>query len=192
MNPVLAAINRMLRLMGNDNFVGPVGVIPVGRKEMIRVYGDPAPRMLNGKLVCSPEWESDNCVVVSAKKIPGYHRPIYMHELVKPYFIEAMRRAVAACPEYRFEKIGCFNPRHQQYDEDRPLSDHAWAIAFDINPGANSWVPEKDHPKPFEAGWSEFSDLPRGVVAAFESVGFEWGGRWKHRDTMHFSLRRTS
>lgn len=113
-----------------------------------------------------------------------------MHRKVAGHFIEAMSRAVEACPEYKFSRIGCFNPRHQRYDPNRPPSDHTWAIAFDINAQSNRWAPGQI--EPWSDRWGEYSDLPRGVVEAFESVGFEWGGRWRGaRDTMHFSLRQT-
>ena len=166
--------------------------IPKGMAEMIEVYGDPDPKpdpKRRGKLIVSKQWEYANCKTVSASVIPGYHRRIYMHRLVAPHFIEAMRRAHEACPQYEFKSIGCFNPRHQRFDPTRPPSDHTWAIAFDINPEPNKWAPKGT--KPFDPDWDLWSDLPRGVVEAFESVGFEWGGRWRGRkDSMHFSLRR--
>ncbi len=167
-----------------------VSPIPVGRKEMVQVYGDPAPQKgTDGKVRCSSAWESRHCLTVSAARIPGYHRRIYMHKKAAPHFIEAMRRARRACPDYEFHKIGCFNPRRQRFDRYRPWSDHTWAIAFDLNDGTNHWAPAGV--EPFSQGWEAYSDLPRGVVEAFESVGFEWGGRWHGaRDTMHFSLRR--
>ena len=33
------------------------------------------------------------------------------------------------------------------------------------------------------------SEIPPEIVAAFESEGFIWGGRWSHYDTMHFEYR---
>ena len=189
-----------------ERWTPTVDPIPVGRRQMLEVYGDPDPRVVNGKLVCDPRWERNNCHTVSASLIAGYDRRIYMHSLVAPHFVEAMRRAVKACPGYQFKSIGCFNCRRQRYDTPeraqrenrklRPWSDHTSAIAFDINRDTNHWAPSSL--EPWSRGWREYSDLPRGVVEAFESCGFEWGGRWtgkgrgKTRDTVHFSLRRTS
>ena len=68
------------------------------------------------------------------------------------------------------------------------------AIAFDIDPSKNRAWSRKKYPKrphPFQIGWDEFSDIPEGVIIAFESCGFEWGARWKtFCDPMHFSLRK--
>lgn len=183
-------------------FDGGLERIPVGRKEMIEVYGDPGCKIKRGltgkiKVVPSKKWEYKNCSTIPAKAIPGYHRKIYMHTKVAPYFREAMRRATSENPLYKFKKIGCFNPRFMRFNPEMPLSDHTWGIAFDINSSQNkSFTRGKTTPMPLKPGWEEFSDIPEGVVCAFESVGFEWGGRWGKEvggyvDPMHFSLRRT-
>jgi len=157
------------------------------------VYGDPEPIWRDGKGHVSSTWERAHCHTVSASLIPGYDKRIYMHSLVAPHFREAMRRAVAACPEYTFRRIGCFNPRKMRHDANAPWSTHTWAIAFDINADTNkAFMREPGDPRPFEVGWDQRSDLPVGVVQAFESVGFEWGGRWSgYVDPMHFQLVRT-
>ena len=173
-------------------------VDPVPRYvQLDEVYGDPKPRWVNGRGFCDAGWESRHCLVVSASRIVGYHRRLYMHKLVATHFREAMRRAVEACPEYSFEKIGCFNPRKMRFDADAPWSTHTWAIAFDLNDGKNRAFQRKAiDPMPFDVGWDRFSDLPQGVVAAFEGVGFTWGGRWGNGkrggycDPMHFQLAR--
>ena len=192
-------------------FKSIVDPIPVGMAEAMLVYGDPNPRWVIdtkgiGRWVADPAWENQNCKVVSASLISGYDKRIYMHKKVAPNFLEAMRRAKTACPKYEFHKIGCFNVRRQLHDtpekakkEGRALrawSDHYMAIAFDINDGQNkgfTWKPGM--PKPFEPGWVRYSDLPQGVVEAFLSVGFDWGGYWGigtggYCDPMHLSLRK--
>ena len=179
-------------------FDGGLDSIPVGRKEMIEVYGNPSVAYTSkGKVQVSRKWEYANLSTVPADLIPGYHRRIYMHDKVEPYFREAMRRSVIACPDYVFERIGCFSPRHMRRNKSRPLSDHTWAIAFDINASKNrSLVRKPGGPLPFDPGWEDLSDMPWGVVDAWESVGFEWGGRWGNGprggyvDPMHFSLRK--
>lgn len=172
-------------------WVPTVDPIPVGRKEMMEVYGDPEPWNDQGVVHINPNWERKHMIVVSASLIYGYHRPIYMHKKVKAHFLEAMRRSVLACPGYAFVNIGCFNPRFQRNDPSRPISDHTLGIAFDLNgrDGQNKWAP--DDIEPWSDGWSRYSNLPREVVESFESVGFDWGGWWKGgRDTMHMSLRK--
>ena len=63
-------------------------------------------------------------------------------------------------------------PRHQLSDPSRPLSLHAWGLALDINPDENPYGVE--------------STLNPKLVEIFETYGFEWGGRWKTPDPMHF------
>jgi len=186
-------------LSGWAAFDGGLDRIPVGRAEMIAVYGDPVVTYdAKGIVKVDRKWEYANLATVPAALIPGYHRRIYMHRLVAPYFKEAMRRAVAVCPDYRFAKIGCFAPRHMRHSKTRPLSDHTWAIAFDVNAEQNkAFTRNASGPLPFCPGWKKHSDLPQGVVEAFESVGFEWGGRWGNGpsggycDPQHFQLRKT-
>jgi len=169
-----------------------VDPIPTGWEQALIVYGDPHVRpdpAQAGRLLVDRAWEGRSLTTVSGALIPGYARRLYMHHLVAPHFVEAMRRSQFAAPGYKWRAIGCFNPRTQRFDPSAPPSDHTLGIAFDVNPAHNRWAP--DHVEPFEDGWGRYSDLPRGVVESWESVGFDWGGRWKGgRDTMHFSLRR--
>lgn len=69
---------------------------------------------------------------------------------------------------------GCHVARFIDNDSSRPLSMHAWGLAFDIN--------TQDNPK----GRQPQMD-PR-VVAIFERWGFRWGGRWSPPDGHHFEL----
>ncbi|MCB1028928.1 MAG: M15 family metallopeptidase [Microthrixaceae bacterium] len=72
-------------------------------------------------------------------------------------------------------------------------SRHAYGVAIDLNPLWNPYVldgaavPEESQP------WVDRSRLERGMigpedaaVAAFESVGWTWGGRWNSPDYQHF------
>ncbi len=182
---------------GWPEFDGPLKSIPRGRKGMVEVYGDPSVTYSRkGTARVSKEF-ARRLHTVPAELLRGYHRRIYMHRLASPYFREALRRAKLVAPNYEFKRIGCFNPRHMRHDKSRPLSDHTWAVAFDINSAANrAFYRKPSDPKPFEDGWERFSDLPESVVVAFKSVGFSWGGDWGlgrrggFCDPMHFSLRR--
>lgn len=156
-------------------FEGPLSAIPRGTTACYRVYGDPKPVGVGSKKIkVSLSWERENMTKVY--DLPGGIKKLYVHKLVAPYLREALRRAVIACPDYKIETIGCFNPRHMRHDTSRPLSTHTWGIAFDINAATN------------RAGTP--GDMPPAFVEAFESVGFVWGGHWKGRsiDPMHFQL----
>ena len=69
---------------------------------------------------------------------------------------------------------GCWVPRHLDWDATRGLSLHAWGIAFDVNVRAN---PYGSRPQ-----------LDPRLVHVFERYGFNWGGRWREPDGMHFEL----
>ncbi len=178
-------------------FDGPLDRIPKGRKEMIEVYGDPFVTYTKaGKARVSREF-ARRLHTIPSSRLPGYGRRLYVNRIAGVYFIEALRRSNLVAPGYAFKRIGCFNPRHMRHDPARPLSDHTWGIAFDVNASENRAFYRKPHdPLPFEEGWRERSDLPKSVVLAWESVGFTWGGRWGNGkrggfcDPMHFSLRK--
>jgi len=175
---------------------GPLGEIPRGRKGMVETYGDPSVTYSKKGTAKVSRAFARKLHTVPPGVIAGYHRRIYMHDLVAPYFREAMRRSSMVAPGYEFKSIGCFNPRHMRHDKRRPLSDHTWGIAFDVNARENrAFYRKPTDPLPFEDGWKGFSDLPQSVILAWESVGFTWGGRWGNGkragfcDPMHFSLR---
>ena len=71
---------------------------------------------------------------------------------------------------------GCYNPRFIDRDPSRPLSNHAFGLALDLNVSSN--------------GLGTKGDVDRRIVAIFEKWGFEWGGRWERPDPMHFELAR--
>lgn len=70
---------------------------------------------------------------------------------------------------------GCFNIRRKRGA--RSASLHSWGLAIDIN-----------------AAWNGFGKPPtmsKELVACFTDAGFDWGGRWKKPDGMHFQLAKT-
>jgi len=84
---------------------------------------------------------------------------------------------------------GCFNIRPMRGYEQRYmqlidqgetaqamdlLSMHAWGLAIDVN-----------------ASWNRLGAEPTltpGFVKCFTDAGFDWGGKWKRKDGMHFQL----
>lgn len=179
----------------SESFNGYVAEPPDGLRQILEVLGDPDPRpnILKKGYRASSSWESKYCTTVSSSQIAGYHKRIYMHKVVAPVFKEAMRRCQIALDElgirYKFNKIGCFNVRHKQYDEKKGWSMHSWAAAFDINPENNKWAPADL--KPFTGAWRKYSDIPEVVTVVFKNLGFQWGGDWSSgRDTMHFQYAK--
>jgi hypothetical protein len=86
---------------------------------------------------------------------------------------------------YLFPAAGTYNCRPIA-GTTRP-SVHGAGIAIDIGlKHAHYWrwtKPGADGRYPFR------NSIPAEIVAAFESEGFIWGGRWYHYDTMHFEYR---
>ena len=187
---------------GEDNlddfpeFDGGLKSIPVGLAERDRIYGRPVISIgASGRFKVDRSF-ARRLSTIPAREFRNYHRRLYCHKIFHAYFIEAMRRAYEICPSWKPKKIGCFNPRRMRHSKDPrvPFSDHTYGIAVDIDPGRNRAFSRKkypDRPKPFDVDWDIYSQIPEGVVLAFESVGFDWGGRWKNYcDPMHFSLRK--
>lgn len=88
--------------------------------------------------------------------------------------------------------LGTFNWR-RIHGTDRK-SNHSFGIAIDLKLPANlhkhwQWAgcqPEK--PCPYSSAVLNDTILQR-IVAIFEALGFIWGGKWHHYDTMHFEYR---
>jgi hypothetical protein len=58
-------------------------------------------------------------------------------------------------------------------------SNHSWGLAVDLNWDANGFGPTAPH------------DIPEWTVELWEQRGFNWGGRWRIRDWMHFEFAGT-
>jgi hypothetical protein len=52
------------------------------------------------------------------------------------------------------------------------LSVHSWGFGIDVNA--------------FENGLGKIPKFTNGFVKCFTDAGFEWGGKWKRKDGMHF------
>ncbi|MFT5563488.1 MAG: hypothetical protein ACI970_000200 [Myxococcota bacterium] len=101
------------------------------------------------------------------------------HELMIPQLLAALDevRELGLYGHFKPEQFGgCYYPRHIDWDPAYPLSNHAWGIAVDFNTHDN-WL--GDPPQ-----------MDMRIVEVFERWGFEWGGRWRRPDGMHFELAR--
>ena len=69
---------------------------------------------------------------------------------------------------------GCFNVRRKRGGISSSL--HSWGLAVDVN-----------------AAWNRMGKTPKlssEFVKCWTDAGFEWGGRWRIPDGMHFQLAR--
>ncbi len=70
------------------------------------------------------------------------------------------------------------------------LSPHAFGIAIDINVRhARYWKWGSGLVRKTPAKGTYRADIPWIIVTCFERHGFIWGGKWQHRDSMHFEYR---
>lgn len=69
---------------------------------------------------------------------------------------------------------GCFNIRKKRGLNSQSL--HSWGIAVDLNA--------------FENQLNQIPKLSKGFVQCFTDAGFDWGGKFKRVDGMHFELSK--
>lgn len=129
----------------------------------------------DGQIVIDPAWVQRHIRTV---ELPGI-ATTRCHELMIPQLLAALEevRAVGLYDHFKPEQFGgCWVPRHIDWDPSKPLSNHAWGIAVDLNTHDN-WL--GDEPQ-----------MDRRIVEIFEKWGFAWGGHWRRPDGMHFELER--
>lgn len=189
---------------GWEPWDGPLEKRPHNRAEMIALLGDPTRGQLYLKKP-DPKWVKANIVELHGPTafLPVLAKSYFpIHRLIEPYAREAFRRAEISCPGViRREGTWGYNFRRIRHDTPekakaagrplRPLSLHSYGCAIDVNPdwnGGKQFGPG-DTPTPWSVRWMKIwpQCLPREIVLAFESCGFEWGGRWRgYCDPMHF------
>lgn len=122
-----------------------------------------------------PAWEAAN-IVRGEVPILG---TVTCHRLLYPQLYRAMEEIVEQGLAHLVDPSeygGCYVPRFIDRNPDKPLSMHAFGLAFDINVSTNHLGTRGDQD-------------PR-IVEIIETWGFEWGGRWERPDPMHFELVR--
>lgn len=129
----------------------------------------------DGYIDPDPAWEAAN-IVRGEVPILGM---VTCHRLLYPQLYRAMEEIVEQGLSDLIDPGqygGCYVPRFIDRNPDKPLSMHAFGLAFDINVSTNHLGTRGDQD-------------PR-VVEILERWGFEWGGRWERPDPMHFELVR--
>ncbi len=140
-----------------------------------RAMGEFAARVIpGGGLEVDPAWVA---VHIQTARVP-----ILGNVTCNRAFVPLLRRALTEVERRGLasairpgQYAGCFVPKFVLRDPTQIISHHAWGSAFDIN------VPEN------RFGAAPHED-PR-LVAVFESLGFQWGGRWLIPDGMHFEFK---
>lgn len=123
-----------------------------------------------GAILITNDWRREN-IVFANLPIVGRHA---IHRKIEAPFRAVLQNIKDKGLDGLIEQFGVWCPRHKMHNPARSLSTHSWAISCDINWATN--VPGR------------VGDMDMGIVDSFERFGFEWGGRWRYRDDMHFQL----
>jgi len=148
---------------------------PVGHAEGT-VIGSMSFRILkDGFIDPDPAWEAAN-IATGEVALLG---TVTCHRLVFPQLHAAMTEIaeLELSSEVNPDDYGgCYVPRFIDRNPKKPLSMHAFGLAFDINVSENYLGTKGDqHPE---------------VVETLARWGFEWGGLWDRPDPMHFEMVR--
>ena len=148
---------------------------PVGHAEGT-VIGSMSFRILkDGFIDPDPAWEAAN-IATGEVALLG---TVTCHRLVFAQLHAAMTEIAEAGLASEVDPDdygGCYVPRFIDRNPKKPLSMHAFGLAFDINVSENYLGTRGDqHPK---------------VVEILERWGFAWGGSWDRPDPMHFEMVR--
>lgn len=134
------------------------------------------------------KWERDN--IVRLHNVCNTGLDIQLHNLIAARFMRCLAQALDRCPQYKIHQLAGYVPRQMmalpgEDQSSKPLSVHAWGVAFDINWDENPFT-KVDRSKPNNG---LIADLPLEFVRTFHDDGWEWGGIWLHKkDAMHFQF----
>jgi hypothetical protein len=153
---------------------------PTGILEITKLYGDPSQHIRDDGTV-GPFWEARMVKVEMPEMLPLGWRPDVRVRSAR------VNQAIAA------EAQGVLRMLHGA---------GLWTklVSYD---GGYAWRPQRGSSKlsmhgfggalDFNANTNQLGskgDMDPGVVQIFEDNGWEWGGRWKRPDPMHFQFAR--
>ncbi len=143
--------------------------IPNGLDEIIHTYGS----------LDDPQFEARHIVLFDLPYPLSFEgqqvRRARCHNLAVDNFIQAFRNVEAAGLAGQFVEFDGIYARRSIRGQASHPSLHSWGVAVDM--GAST------HPLGKMVPW------PQGILDAFASAGFFWGGNFKSRkDCMHFQL----
>ena len=149
--------------------------------QVIAIFGDPAPYVLKDGSV-SQRWPDSILATIA---------------LPAPLPLSWDRNHTVTRLRVHRKLVGAFRAAFATVHED----EEAWASLGDTG-GAYAWRPQRGAKRLSRHSWAiavdvDVADNPLGgtphmhpgVIAAFVSQGFEWGGAWRTRkDPMHFEF----
>jgi len=158
---------------------------PIGQKMWMQIYGDPLHDAdFRTKIQFCDLSDSistlEHVVLgwIKNKKafVTSSGFGFYCHKLCIPHFQAAFKAITAANLGHEIKTFdGCWNVRKVRGST--ALSPHSWGMAIDLNAYEN------------QLGNKKYKMSPK-IVEIFESLQFEWGGRWRRCDAMHFQFAR--
>lgn len=131
----------------------------------------------------APSWENEGKWMVLCVIPPGFEgwintatrkplKHIYMNKLMRDPFLRVLKNIKDAGIASELKTFdGAFQIRLVRGDTEK-ISAHSWGVAADINASEN------------QLGTA--GNMSPKIVEAFESEGFQWGGKFKRCDPMHF------
>lgn len=127
----------------------------------------------NGFIRPDPAWVAANIV---GGEVPVLGR-VTCHRLMIPRLAGALGDVEEAGLGHLIRPRdygGCYVPRFIDRNPRRPLSNHAFGLAVDLNVSTNRLGTR--------------GDMDPRIVQIFARWGFNWGGLWSRPDPMHFEL----
>ena len=144
------------------------------------IYGD------EGKYRLADSWAQENLVRVSVADLPGFP-PYGADPSLKISNLTLYKGAAESFRRVWQEMVsrnltqhlktydGAFNIRKMRYYGAEKFSTHAFGLAIDFNAKMNGYGLEHDK-----------MEMHPDIVEVFETHGWQWGGRWRSSDGMHF------